>query len=751
MVTTILAGILLAIALATGEPSLQSGPEMGGISRPVFVPSPGEADKFNGKTLIVRLYQNCQDAPDEFSRRSILLQGNQAVLEPNEATGTTVVVVAGEDQNDEVVKQAVGDTILARTLTKELRVRLPFPQRADRKDPPWQFKDALDAPMPETTVEIWLSDYGKQRVRLGRVELDSAARLPRRISHGDLRTIYFVVSHPDYGCAEVREPYEPERTVILPLVRRGTIAAERAIHGRVVGPNGAPVAGATVECPHVRTLGEGLINGLDAAHKAITDANGLFSFYLANRKNRDDRGDLIPPKSQYYVRITAPKSLGLLPYAEPIENGRESLVALERGDRVRQLRFEDPNGTIVDSTRLQSISVALRRPGRAVLSLYYDDWKDGLPLVPGVYEARMRQLGTECQFEPVEITRDTPDEVVFKLPAPVTYYGRVVHGITGLPMPGAFVLVMDGTCSKRLSDLTNDQWDELHALADNLPAKDAALISLREIYSFTRLIRTNATGGYAVALEADESFYGFIVFEQDYLAVMYRRHELKTDADHFAEVPTIKLFPAAEVFVETQVDKKHVSIMPKWEIDKSSRPAWIEDLLALDNNRESSLEYDDWLTINARQSIPVPAGVGLKLKLETPYDDEFCPVAIPQTIFLGQGQTTDLGRFTLERAICVQVKVVDSMGRTFEGIPVRTVHVLADGTRGWSVPHNTDEQGIARFYVVPNSAGTFGVSSPSPGSTCKQETLDYTIGGREDAGREFVFQLSDEMLAILLK
>jgi hypothetical protein len=746
MVTTILTGILLAVPLQTGE--------AGESTRPLefYQAQQNAVSELDGKILVVRLHEDADNAPDEFRPLRIRFAGNQVTIEPDEAAVSSVVVVTPEDQEDEAVKAAFGDRIYAATVTRKLDLRLPFPPAPGREKQQWQFTDALGEPLAGAVVEISLAEYRGPRIPVGRAALDDAGRLAWRRPFGNLPMVSFTVSHPDYGCAEAGQYLGLDDKVIVPLVRKGTVAAERAIYGRVVDPNGAPVPGATIQCSNVRTLGEGLINSLCEHSLGVADANGAFSFYLPNRKSRDDRGELIPPKSQYYVRIEAPKKLGLLPYAEPIENGREALVVLERGDHVRRLRFEDPNGEITDPAKLETITVSLRRPDRYVLMLHYEDWKDGVPLPLGTYEASMRGMPGELRFEPVEITRDSPQKVVFKLPAGVTYYGRVVHGITGRPLPGAFVLAESANCADlRLCDLTAEQWDALHDLASAPPQDDAGLEPLRKIYSFVKLVRTDATGSYGLVLEPDEGFYGFVAFEQDYLAVMHRRHSLIPGPDHFAEVPTLKLFPAATVLVETVIDKEHPSIMPRWEIDEGSRPAWVAELLGLDDGRESFLEYKDWLKPNARQPVHVPAGVSLRLKLETPYDEEFCPLLIPQEIYLRQGETADLGRFAFEPALVVQVRVIDAAGQAQEGIPVRRLLVDRDGTRGWSVPHNTDGQGLARFYVVPNSAGSFGVSCGNRDSGPLNATVDYQVGGPEDAGREFVLPLSEEMLALLLQ
>ncbi|MGE5293788.1 MAG: carboxypeptidase-like regulatory domain-containing protein [Solirubrobacterales bacterium] len=753
MVATILMGLLLFVAVQGNETSPHPPSIASQDTASSAVTQLNTVDSLDGKTLFVRQYADWQNAPGEFELLPVPIKGRRITIRSSRATEHIFVVVTAEDQEDRTVREAVGDRIWAQSLQSKLDLWLPLSSDENRESPRWQFTDALGEPLAGASVEIWPADFRGPRIRFGQATLDSAGQLVWKVSQSNPLTIYFIVSHADYGSAEVRMPFEPDaRIITTPLVRRGTVAAERAIRGRIVDPDGAPVAGATIDCSYIRTLGEGLINAANDAGKGVTEADGGFSFYLLNSRIRDDRGELIPPKSRYHVRIEAPRSFGLLPYADPIENGRETLVVLERGDRLRRLRFEDQNGQIADPTKLQAITVMLRRPEHNILSLQYDDWKDGVPLVPGRYEASMRTPHEECRFEPVELTQDSPEELVFRLPAGVTYYGRVVHGITGQPMPGAFVLAMSSTCSDmRLEDLTAEQWAALHKLENNPTVENEALAPLRKIYGFVKAVRTDATGVYGVALEADESFYGFIAFEQGYLAVMQRKHSLTADQTGFTEVPPIGLFPAATVVVETSADKEHLSIMPTWQIDETTRPEWVQELLAVDNGQESHLECHGWVKPNARQRIHVPAGVGLRLTLETPYDEEFCPIPIEQPICLARGQTADLGQFTFELAVPVQVKAVDSDGHALEGIPVHPVRIQPDGVPCWGVPHITDDQGIARFHVPPNSTGSFGVFFHDDAGVNMRETTEYKVAGRDDAEHEFVLSISDEMLAHLLK
>jgi hypothetical protein len=133
--------------------------------------------------------------------------------------------------------------------------------------------------------------------------------------------------------------------------------------------------------------------------------------------------------------------------------------------------------------------------------------------------------------------------------------------------------------------------------------------------------------------------------------------------------------------------------------------------------------------------------------LDAPYDRQFCPIEIPQVIHLAQGQVLDLGRHQFKAALDVYVQVINSKSQAIEGVPVR---MLRDG-KAWSVTHNTDETGLARFNVIPYSIGEFGVIYHKDGGEFLKETIPFQIGGNTDSDRQFTLQLSDEILELLFK
>jgi hypothetical protein len=692
-------------------------------------------------------------------------------FDPNEVGDSVVVAVFGEDQTDVNVAEAMGDCIYAEPYKKGLRLSLVVGQFPGKEGLTVVFHDAFDAnaaagmpywnfgrgrlvavgkPIPEAEVEMFLRAYGGARIKVGRYFLDERGSLPVPCTRGSLNWFEFIVSHPEYGTAWVGKSVRESMTVIsLPLVRRGSVAAERAIWGTIVDPEGSRVADATIACRHVRTLGEGLISSIDESAKVISDANGFFTFYMPNVKRRDERGLLIPPKSRYEVKIEAPKELELVPYVGGIMNGQETTVVMEWGDYLRTFVFEDSSGAITDLERLKAIHIIIDRKGEERLRFTYNDWKDGGRFPLGTYQALLYRAGEPGKFEPLEVTEDSPEQLIFRLSESIVYHGRVLHGLTGEPMEGVFVIAMYNSGWSNFSQITAEQWELLHELPADPCISDEALEPVKEIYGFSRVARTDANGWFGISVGPLDGLYAFVFFEESYLAIMHQEYALKSDAAKRAEVPEVKLYPAAKVTIEPRVEGERISIWPRWVIDKEDNPVWVEDFLATDDIRGRSFIYDKWLKQNKAQTFHVPAGLNVRIKLDTPYDHQWCPIIFEETINLAQGETLDLGRRSFQPALKVSVKVVNSAGEPIEGVPVSK---REGGGRG-SVPHNSDEKGIARFNVCPYTEGEFSVfyEAEDEDDADLRESIPYEVAGEEDSGRQFIFTISDEMFYHLFK
>lgn len=704
-----------------------------------------------GRKILVRVYNDWQADPRAYNKVGVTLTGLSASFDAVKKASVTleesaVIVLAGEDQTDDASARTFGNQVQAEFYEKGKSFSIE-PQRSDRKDPePWTFKDALGNPIPEALVEMFLRDSsGKTEICLGKSTTDEQGRLEIPHLAGSLRHFGFLISHPDYGVSRVTRYLSGETDMVVPLVSRTTEAYQRSIRGTIMDPEGRRVSGATIQCYNIRTLGEGLINAFRGwTYESLTDEEGTFSLYLPNEKRRDERGYLIPPKSKYNVRIEAPKELGLLPYVEPIENDRHVAILLERGGRFRTFVFEDANGLITDPRKLQYISVTVNRPDKSRLGLGYDDFKDGGVFPPGEYRAE--KFGPEgYEFEPVTVNENSPDELVFKLPEGIFYYGQTVHGLTTEPMPGAFVMAMNSKGQGNLSMIKPEQWQILHSLTADLDTGDPALKPLRDIYGLKKIVRTDEQGHFQMSFRPGE-FYGFVAFEENYLGVMRRTYDLVPDENRRVDVPAMKLFPAATVLVEL-LTAERISVCPHWIIDKEENSVWVREFLAVDNRRESQFTYGAWLEQNKLQSFHVPAGLNLRVKLDAPYDKKWCPIDIPQIFHLAQGQVIDLGSHAFHPALAVSVYVTNMRGKPVEGAPVRVMR----SSDAWGLPRNTDESGTARFHVVPHSEGQFGVLYHGEDGVRLIETIPYQIAGEEEAGRQFTLQISDDMLYSLFQ
>jgi len=729
------------------------------LARPK-APERPKAEKLDGKDVMVRLYK-WQPDPPPFEKVSVQLTGDSIRLDFNDISDS-IVVVLGEDQKDKAAAKALGDCIYADLYRKGLRFSLSGGSKSTMW---WTFTDALGNPIAGATVEIFVCMIACDDPRgcLRKLSTGEKGRLKVPIPEASLGWFNLIVSHPEYGIALVEDYYLKRPGIVLPLVRAGTKADQRCIRGIVVDPEGNPVSGASIGCNRAYTLGGGPIIAVQT-YKVLSDELGAFSMYLPNKKNlrHDDRGDLIPPKSKYDIKIEPPRGLGLLPYEGQIENGRHTTITLERAEYFHTFAFEDENDPITDLDRLKKITLFIQRENKPELRFGYSDWKDGGMFPLGTYKATIEKKWIEgyepkiwtpfrkYRFDPLEVTAGSPDLLVFKSPGSFLCCGRVIDGITGEPIPGVSVIAKSSIYGTRnLCQITPEQWQTLHALSANPSGDDENLAPLRKIYVFYEIVRADEDGWFQIKFQPGGKYYGLVVFEENYLGVEYHKSTLKPDKDNRIEIGLIKLFPSAKVIIETSAETPagpgYPVIRHRWIIDKNDNPGWVSEFLSIEDDPEISFAYRQ-RNQNRTLTFPVPAELNMQIELRASWDRRWCPLTIPQIINLQQGQTLNLGHWALQPAIKICVKVIDSAGEPVEGVPVK---YMVSG-KSWSRVHNTDENGIAWLNVPPYSKGEFAISCWEEGLELK-EGIAYEIGGEEDAGREFTMTLSDEMLYQLFK
>ena len=510
-------------------------------------------ENFDGRQVLVRIYNDWQTDPHAYKLISVPLSGPSVSFDAVRKTfpgikDLAVIVISGRQQKDEVVARMLGGSVCAGRYEKGKELFIVPLQPGQGGSSELNVTDALGLAFAKASVDIFIRGPGENgpRIYLSTPSTDEQGRLEVPDLTGELRLLSFVISQPNYGIALI-DPYidiGERKELIVPLVARSSEAFQRSIRGVVADSQGNPVAGAVVACSCIRTLGEGLINALNEwSNKSLTDDKGAFSLYLPNKDKRGERGYLIPPKSQYHVRIQAPRELGLLPYAKPIENSGEALILLQSGGSFRTFVFEDANGPITDPKKLRYIAVTVIQPDGSRVSLRYEDFKNGGFFPPGEYHAVRRGMD-EFDFEPLTVDEQSPDELVFRQPEGILYYGQVVGGLTGEPMPGAFVIGFISSSHGNLSIITDQQWQALHALPVEPDLTDPAVKPITQIYGVKKIVRTDELGNFQMSFRPGE-IYGFIAFEKDYLGLMHRRHALIADRNGQAEIPVMKLYPSS--------------------------------------------------------------------------------------------------------------------------------------------------------------------------------------------------------------
>jgi hypothetical protein len=710
-------------------------------------------ENIDGKDLTFRVYNNWEVEPGTFQKVSLKADGRKIKLESNDIKKSAIVAILAEDQNDIAIKKALGNRVYA-PLDKNMVFQVPHYNPDAQKESRWFIDDALGNPISDATVEIYLYDYKGPKIKIAEVITDGSFK--RLTPQKSMRQFEFIVSHPDYGIAKVPEPYHNKSHITFPLVSFGSEAGNRAIWGVILDPENNPIEGAIIHTRNVRTLGEGLINPNDERCRVISDENGFFNMYMPpSTQYQDQRGELIPPKSRYQVRIEAPKEMRLLPYVGEIENGMETTVVMESAGHFHTFIFVDEYGVIDDPAGLEKVNLIIDRGDKGRLTLGYSDWKERELFPNGIYTAELSSSwrpGTNhgrIKFEAVEITDDSPEEIVLKLPDSVTYFGRVVHGITGEPFAGAYVITMESIGPRKLEDITADQWSAIHELGDNVSVNDPAVGPIKKAYSCGEIVRTDMDGYYTIVTRPGKNFYTFLAFEENFIPVSKRMYAQKPGSSTEVTVPTLKLYAAGKILLEARVDEKHVAIWPKWIFDKSTSPPWIDDLLQIGDGRTSFVRYRGWIKENEPHHVFVPATATLRLQLLMPYDEKWSPFTTEKSFTLGHGEVLDIGRIELKPSLKVYVKIVGPAGEPVEGVPVRKLV----GNTG-SVAHTTDENGLVMFYLPPYSQGKFYVSYYGQGEEGRirlKEEIPYQILGEEDNDSEFVLGLSDELLYHLFK
>src|SRR4029077_437293 len=90
---------------------------------------------------------------------------------------------------------------------------------------------------------------------------------------------------------------------------------------------------------------------------------------------------------------------------------------------------------------------------------------EGRALLNGKYSAQGFFNGSMVKYGSIEVTDGSPEVLQFRLPAAKVFRGRVLHGVTGQPLAGAYVMAYASSGQNNLAQLTSEDWQKLPEIA----------------------------------------------------------------------------------------------------------------------------------------------------------------------------------------------------------------------------------------------------------------------------------------------
>jgi hypothetical protein len=531
-----------------------------------------------------------------------------------------------------------------------------FSVRSEPESPPVQCRalDALGTPIPKALIQTWtLSKTGEDDDSMADSAMtttDDEGRfmLPERQTRSLMTVVRLL--HADYGTAEARFTIPFDGSVRFPLVKTGSEEEKTALRGTVRDPEGRPVAGARVELSVVRSPDERLITGGSSRQSVYTDKAGRFRIYPLPHQ---DAKVAALPNAIYDITVVQP-SYALFPHAGRYKNSEEVAIHLNRPELAHHFVLMGTDGQPMPAEEV-SHSVSIRYDKVSLPPRF----KTGqVKLVPGRYEASYADgHHRPLWYQPVEVTKDSPEELAFRFPAPLTFAGRVVDGLTGKPRAGVFVLGMTGVGYNNLASLTAEEWQALHALPAAPDMQDPALQPLHRLYGFEALVRTDADGKYAITQPPGTKLYGVIAFDEGLLPFNIRVIEMKADEHSHVALPDSPLFPAATVLIKPVFEGPSGSQVPlsvgyDWRLEEAGQPEWFARFPrgTYGNNAGGYIERLNWLKLNEEQSLYVPAGLRFRLEFSTPYHGQWVPRKYPEILLIEPGQSKKLDDLTFTAA-----------------------------------------------------------------------------------------------------
>jgi hypothetical protein len=519
----------------------------------------------DGREVLVRVYNDWQHDFRAYKLVSVKLKGLTVSFDDiksayGQMAQSLFPVVFGLDQTDKIVAAVLGNYVCAEVCRPGNLMYLWPPFLRDPKFDQWVFVDALGNPIPGASVEVLVQRWNLignnpecMTASICKATLDQNGCMKRFRRMDTTTNFTFIVSAPNYGsarvaCASSRSFEETPQSYVVPLAPLDSQAAERAVSGFIVDPQGNAVIGTEINCHMLRGLsGQQLHLYTEFLGTHLTDSRGWFSIYMPINEDGHLSRTLLPAMTEYHLSIVPPKGLHLFQSDEVIIAGTQETIvlnAMEPNEYFHTFAFEDYNNPLTDE-ELKRITITLYRDGRGWTSLKYDDWKNGCNLPAGILIASMSRWHFQYHFEQIELTPDSPQELVFKAGDPIVYTGKVVNGATGQPMPNVVVIADPVHSEKDASSMNPQQWEIVRSRLIANPNGGPSTSPLHNFWD--RVTVTDANGFYQITFIPGLStrLGQFWAMERGYDMAMppYVNH-LNPNARGIIQVQTITLTPS---------------------------------------------------------------------------------------------------------------------------------------------------------------------------------------------------------------
>jgi hypothetical protein len=332
-------------------------------------------------------------------------------------------------------------------------------------------------------------------------------------------------------------------------------------------------------------------------------------------------------------------------------------------------------------------------------------------------------------------------------PDEVLYWGQVVHGLTGEAMPGAFVVATAGFMGGS-ADISAEEWEIMHNLADSPLNDDPALKPLRKICPFQNVVRADHEGWFELTVKSLDKHFNLVTLDQDYMPVVIGTKHVKLDKDRVGLVHPMRLYPAAKFAVRPCLEDKGTEVLCAWRIEQTSEPDWLDEFRRYCDKPEIDLVQGRKLVRNKSQVTCVPAGAPVQMELSVRHREGFWFPIVFETFTAKQGEIINAGDYAFEKEMPVYLELTDSAGYSVAGV---AVSLLDFRGRDLFQTHTTDANGVAGFMVPPHYQGRFSIQYSDENKTRRQYSVPYQTTGRQDANSTYTMTVSGEMLNHLFK